>query len=93
MRKSVAAVGSSVFFAFAPGVVAGLIPWWLTRWQVGQAAPLWGPVRLAAAVTCHRVGCRSGHGLSPVHRRRKGHARTHRPDRESGDWGAISLCS
>lgn len=36
MRRSYAAVGSSVFFALAPGVVAGLVPWWLTGWQVGQ---------------------------------------------------------
>ena len=50
MRRPVAAVGSSVFFVIAPGVGAGLIPWWLTRWQVRQTAYLWGPVRLAAAV-------------------------------------------
>jgi protein-S-isoprenylcysteine O-methyltransferase Ste14 len=31
-----AALGSLVFLAVAPGVVAGLIPWWLTGWD---AAP------------------------------------------------------
>ena len=46
MRKSVAATGSALFFALAPGTVAGLGPWWLTGWRLG--AP-WGhlwPLRL-----------------------------------------------
>jgi hypothetical protein len=30
MRKPTAAAGSAAFFALAPGVVAGLVPWWLT---------------------------------------------------------------
>lgn len=34
MRRSQAALGSAIFFAVAPGIVAGLIPWWLTRWQM-----------------------------------------------------------
>ena len=46
MRKSTAAVGSAVFFLLAPGVVAGLIPWWLTRWQVREPVPYWAPVRV-----------------------------------------------
>lgn len=37
MRKSRAATGSAVFFAAAPGVVAGLVPWWLTSWDAGTA--------------------------------------------------------
>ena len=36
------------FLFLAPGVVAGLIPWLLTRWEVDRA--LWMPVRLAGAV-------------------------------------------
>jgi protein-S-isoprenylcysteine O-methyltransferase Ste14 len=43
MRLRSAALGSALFFALAPGVVVGLAPWWITRWEV-QAAPL--PVRL-----------------------------------------------
>ncbi|MEH1124214.1 methyltransferase family protein [Micromonospora sp. CPCC 206061] len=39
MRKAAAATGSAVFFALAPGVVAGLVPWWLTGWQAGSAPP------------------------------------------------------
>jgi len=33
MRRSVAAVGSSVFMALAPGTAAGLVPWLLTGWS------------------------------------------------------------
>lgn len=31
MRKPSAIAGSAVFFVLAPGVVAGLVPWWLTE--------------------------------------------------------------
>lgn len=44
MRRSAAAAGSSLFFALAPGVVAGVLPWWLTRWQSGSMLP-WPAVR------------------------------------------------
>jgi len=33
MRRLDAAVGSAVFFAVAPGVAAGLVPWLLTGWD------------------------------------------------------------
>ena len=36
MRRTTAALGSVIFFALAPGVVAGLIPWWLTGWRLRQ---------------------------------------------------------
>ena len=42
MRKVSAASGSALFFALAPGVVAGLGPWWLTGWRF-RAAPSWFP--------------------------------------------------
>src|SRR5262245_822669 len=38
MRKVTAAGGSVVFLAFAPLVVAGVVPWLLTRWQPGTHA-------------------------------------------------------
>jgi len=38
MERTAAAAGSSLFFALAPGVVAGVIPWWITRW-VFEPAP------------------------------------------------------
>jgi protein-S-isoprenylcysteine O-methyltransferase Ste14 len=47
VRRSVAAAGTSVFFVLAPGVVDGLIPWWLTGWHTH---PWWPPVRVAGAL-------------------------------------------
>jgi protein-S-isoprenylcysteine O-methyltransferase Ste14 len=31
--KAIAVLGSALFFILAPCVVAGLVPWWITRWQ------------------------------------------------------------
>jgi protein-S-isoprenylcysteine O-methyltransferase Ste14 len=47
MRRPAAAVGSAAFFLAAPGVVAGLVPWLITRWRVGQHSAGWVPVRVA----------------------------------------------
>lgn len=44
MRKSLAAVGSSLFFAAAPTVVAGVIPYMINRWET--RAPIWLPWRI-----------------------------------------------
>ena len=33
------ALGSALFLVVAPGVVAGLVPWWLTGWQPGTTWP------------------------------------------------------
>jgi protein-S-isoprenylcysteine O-methyltransferase Ste14 len=33
MRKTIAVLGSAIFFAVAPGVLAGLIPWSITHWE------------------------------------------------------------
>ena len=41
-------MGTVVFLLLAPGVVAGVIPWLLTRWEVDRA--LWIPLRLAGGV-------------------------------------------
>jgi protein-S-isoprenylcysteine O-methyltransferase Ste14 len=48
--RLVAAAGSAMFFGVAPGVVAGLIPWWLTGWRVETPLAVWGPVRVLGAV-------------------------------------------
>jgi protein-S-isoprenylcysteine O-methyltransferase Ste14 len=45
-----AAAGSVVFFLAAPCVVAGLVPWWLTRWQVRSPLPFWNPLRVVGGV-------------------------------------------
>jgi len=33
-RRFWATVGSLIFFLVAPGSVAGLVPWWITKWQL-----------------------------------------------------------
>ncbi|AKU15671.1 methyltransferase family protein [Luteipulveratus mongoliensis] len=35
MRRPAAVVGSAAFFVLAPGTVAGLVPWTITRWSLG----------------------------------------------------------
>lgn len=47
MRRNAAVAGSAIFFLAAPGAVAGLIPWCLTRWRV---APFWAPLRVLGGV-------------------------------------------
>ena len=42
-----AAAGSALFFALAPGIMAGLIPWLLTGWETGDA---WPPLQVLGAV-------------------------------------------
>jgi protein-S-isoprenylcysteine O-methyltransferase Ste14 len=48
-------VGSLVFLVVAPGTVAGLIPWWITRWRfeaplLGWAGRIAGGLLVAAGV-------------------------------------------
>jgi protein-S-isoprenylcysteine O-methyltransferase Ste14 len=50
MRRLTAAVGSAVFFLLAPGVVVGLIPWLLTRWQAREPLPYWAPMRMVGGI-------------------------------------------
>ena len=49
MGRPAAVAGSAAFFALAPGVVAGLVPWWLTGWQFRDPLPYWAPLRLLGA--------------------------------------------
>jgi protein-S-isoprenylcysteine O-methyltransferase Ste14 len=37
MRRTAAILGSICFLLLAPGVVAGVLPWWISRWQIGPA--------------------------------------------------------
>jgi protein-S-isoprenylcysteine O-methyltransferase Ste14 len=46
MRRMTAAGGSALFFAVAPGLVAGLGPWALTGWHAREAPQWWLPVRI-----------------------------------------------
>jgi protein-S-isoprenylcysteine O-methyltransferase Ste14 len=50
MRTSPAALGSALFFAAAPAVVAGLTPWWLTGWRPRHPV-LWPvPLRITGII-------------------------------------------
>ncbi len=48
--RAKAAVGSIVFLAVAPGVVAGLIPYWLTGWDAADDVATWQVVLGTALV-------------------------------------------
>ena len=37
--RTAAVLGSILFFFLAPGTVAGLIPWWITRWTLNGSPP------------------------------------------------------
>jgi protein-S-isoprenylcysteine O-methyltransferase Ste14 len=39
-------LGSVVFFLLAPCVVAGVVPWWLTRWEMREPLGYWTLLRL-----------------------------------------------
>ncbi len=43
MRRVFAVLGSALFLALAPGTVAGLAPWWISRWHVES---WWLPLRV-----------------------------------------------
>lgn len=47
MQTRKAALGSTAFFLLAPGCVAGVFPWLLTRWR---AEPVWLPLQIAGVV-------------------------------------------
>ena len=48
MRKPSAAAGSALFFALAPGIVAGVMPYALTGWETGEE--WWLPLRVLGGV-------------------------------------------
>ncbi len=50
MGRAAAAAGSAAFFVLAPGVVAGLVPWWLTGWRFQDPLPYWAPLRLVGTL-------------------------------------------
>jgi protein-S-isoprenylcysteine O-methyltransferase Ste14 len=39
VERRAAAAGTALFLAAAPGVVAGVVPWWLTGWRAASPAP------------------------------------------------------
>jgi protein-S-isoprenylcysteine O-methyltransferase Ste14 len=50
MRRVLAVLGSALFFVLAPGTVAGLAPWWISRWRLESAAIVWLPLRVVGGV-------------------------------------------
>jgi protein-S-isoprenylcysteine O-methyltransferase Ste14 len=50
MRPTRAAVGSAVFFVVAPCLVAGLVPWLVTHWRLGDHSLAWLPLRALGVV-------------------------------------------
>jgi protein-S-isoprenylcysteine O-methyltransferase Ste14 len=46
-RKVITVIVSAAFLVIAPGFVAGLVPWWITRWQF--SAPFFGMPLLRVA--------------------------------------------
>jgi protein-S-isoprenylcysteine O-methyltransferase Ste14 len=50
VRRTKAAAGSFVFLLLAPGVVAGVVPWLLTGWQVREPRAYWLPLRVLGVV-------------------------------------------
>jgi protein-S-isoprenylcysteine O-methyltransferase Ste14 len=49
VRRAKAAAGTLVFLVLAPGVVAGLVPWLLTDWNVRIQPAYWWPMRALGA--------------------------------------------
>src|SRR4051794_19595628 len=50
MLKLSAIIGSAIFLVVAPGFVAGLVPWWISRWQIKPALFGLSFLRLAGGV-------------------------------------------
>src|SRR5262245_25958540 len=49
VRKAAAVLGSAVFLVLAPGIVAGLVPWWISR-SGGEAVSLGWPFKAAGVI-------------------------------------------
>jgi protein-S-isoprenylcysteine O-methyltransferase Ste14 len=50
MRRALALVGSALFLVLAPGCVAVLVPWWISRWQFHAPFPGDAPLRVIGVV-------------------------------------------
>lgn len=50
MRRWLAVIGSAIFLVLAPGTVAGLVPWWISRWRFEPAGSASLPLRLIGGV-------------------------------------------
>jgi protein-S-isoprenylcysteine O-methyltransferase Ste14 len=50
MSRASAILGSALFFVIAPGVIAGLTPWWISKWHMQPPLPAFWPVRVLGAL-------------------------------------------
>jgi protein-S-isoprenylcysteine O-methyltransferase Ste14 len=50
MRRAFAALGTALFFVLAPGTVAGLAPWWISRWRFETPMIAWLPLRFVGGL-------------------------------------------
>lgn len=49
MQKAIALIGTALFLVCVPGVMAGLLPWWISRWEFQSYFPGIEFVRVAGA--------------------------------------------
>jgi protein-S-isoprenylcysteine O-methyltransferase Ste14 len=49
MRRASTILGSAIFLVLAPGTVAGLAPWWISRWRFEPHSAWWLPLQIAGA--------------------------------------------
>ena len=45
MRRFFALLGTAIFLVLAPGCVAGLVPWWISRWRLAPPFAGFPPIR------------------------------------------------
>jgi protein-S-isoprenylcysteine O-methyltransferase Ste14 len=50
MRRVFALVGTALFLVIAPGFVAGVGPWWISRWRFRTPFPGYAPLRVIGAM-------------------------------------------
>lgn len=50
MRRAFAVFGSALFLALAPGTLAGLAPWWISRWRFESLADWWLPLQVVGGL-------------------------------------------
>lgn len=46
MRRILSIVGSALFLVLAPGTVAGLVPYWISRWRFDTGPMAWLPLKV-----------------------------------------------
>lgn len=50
VRRAFAVVGTALFLVLAPGCVAGLVPWWISRWQFRAPFPGYALLQVIGAM-------------------------------------------